>query len=240
MDNLLQTLLNFVLSNIVVVFVILGAVGSLIGKLFQNQGQGQKPKPPGRMPDFGGGGMPVFPSRPSASPLERQPASRQGQTGPIGRPAVRPMHSDAEAEGTGGDEGRSSEWQEYTDDSERYEQNSSSEGRSSEWSDSAPDNRGFGGRNAPGEDAEGQWHSQPRDSRTSPFGHVHSEAARPAVAAASTVGSRSTMDKLGASMSHPDENGLGAARRLTGEDLRQAVLWAEILGPPRSRKHGRR
>ncbi|OXM15612.1 hypothetical protein [Paenibacillus herberti] len=205
MDNPFQMLINLVLDNIIVVFVIVGAIWSLLGRMFK--GSGQPNKPPGRMPDFGGGGIPDRPQRQGNLPRVQRhqhgdspehapmypPVVMSGQDGPMGRPAHQ-HPTEPQFEGSSGGEGRSSEWR--------------------------------------GESAEG---------RQSPFGQLEPS---PTVRAKIPLRRSILHDKapdFPSVLPDPDDIAANAAPvRLTTEDMRQAVLWAEILGPPRSRKPNRR
>ncbi|QJC52556.1 hypothetical protein HGI30_13935 [Paenibacillus albicereus] len=215
MPNPIQLLINFLLDNIFFVFLIVGAIWSVLGKLFKSATQQQpgRPasRPPGRMPDFGGGGLDRRPSPPVPSPLQkpeaesapsrteavRPPAVRQDQAGPRGRTAQpgRIRTIEPEPEGTSGGEGQSLEWQEEAARSPfgRYETTQAPD----RTDDSSPNE--FWERSASAAIAESR-PSAPSASRLQP----------------------------------------PRAGSVSGDDLRQAVLWAEILGPPRSRRSGGR
>ncbi|MGN7454948.1 hypothetical protein ACTHPH_09050 [Paenibacillus pasadenensis] len=214
MPNPIQLLINFLLDHIFFVFIIAGAIWSVLGKLFKSASQQQpgRPasRPPGRMPDFGGGGLDPRPQRPVPAPPSRSerepaprraetvrpPAVRQDQAGPMGRTAEHGRSPfEAEPEGTSGGEGRSLEWREEP-----------------ARSPFRPPERRMAMERPAGEDPGEFWEKSASDAI------AESLPSHPAA-----VGSK-----------------LPRAGSVSGDDLRQAVLWAEILGPPRSRGGGRR
>ncbi|CAI6018182.1 hypothetical protein [Cohnella sp. JJ-181] len=218
----MEQLIGFLLGNIHFVIVILGILFVLLRKSPLEKPPGGKPgsrpsdsRPSGRMPDFGGGGLPrpmrpASEPRPASMPAEaQQPVERREGPAPARRQAPtvilpsRPRRAD-EAGGGGGFAGAGDKQIVYRDPGSPPQAPVPWAGEGESGGEGVPS---ASAAQAAREDAA--YHEAANASQM--YADAHPQAAVPRA----------------------------AARQKHGE-LARAVMWAEILGPPRSRKPFRR
>ncbi|SFB35233.1 hypothetical protein SAMN05216312_106191 [Cohnella sp. OV330] len=211
----MEQLIRFLLGNIHFVIVVLGILFVLLRKSPLEKPPGDKPgsRPSGRMPDFGGGGLPR-PMRPASDPkpaprpttaqqpIERRegPAMHERRQPPIVTLPARPQSSNTAEEGRGAAAG---------DKQIVYRSPGSPPPAPVPWAGEGES----GGEGAPSASAAQA---------------AREDAAYHAAAKASPL------------YASAQSQGAGAPARPRHSELARAVLWAEILGPPRSRKPFRR
>lgn len=211
----MEQLIRFLLGNIHFVLVILGVLYVLLRKSPLEKPPGDKPgsRPSGRMPDFGGGGMPR-PLRPSADPkpaarpktvqqpVERRegPAASERRMPPVLTLPARPRSADLADEGSRVPPG---------DKQVVYRSPGSPPPTPIPWAGEGES----GGEGVPSASAAQA---------------AREDAAYHAAANTSPLNA-SLQPQRAASPVRPKQS-----------ELARAVMWAEILGPPRSRKPFRR
>ncbi|WP_052703054.1 hypothetical protein [Paenibacillus beijingensis] len=206
----LSSLISFLLEHIYIVIVIVGAIVSIISKSFKNTDGA-----PGRnrMPDFGGGGPLPRTGTPSRKQPAARPAADQPGTDAAGRREHQPDIRTASSFEEDDDPARSG--------GREYGAGESEEGRSAEMPETAPGrvaweamDDAYADRNESGPKAPSRLAAAMADAN--PAGYPVPPPAEP-------TGRES-----------------GSPESIDGGEMRRAVLWAEILGPPRAKRPFRR
>ncbi|MFC3798254.1 hypothetical protein [Cohnella sp. GCM10012308] len=211
----MEQLIGFLLGNLHFVLVVLGILFFLLRKSPLEKPPGGKPgsRPSGRMPDFGGGGLP----RPTRQPADPRPAQRpmtaqqpvERREGPAMHERRQPPVVTVPARQRGAERAEGERGAPMSDKQVVYRSPGTPQPKPVPW-----DGEGeSGGEGAPSASAAQS---------------AREDAAYHAAAKASPL------------YAPAQPQAEPAPARPKHSELARAVIWAEILGPPRSRKPFRR